>query len=141
MRSETAIPVSKMQVSGRALASGGCSCSTIPHQFGRQVLAFQTKARVQSKRVSAQRTVAASTPVATVEKKLKKTASKVADTAKDVADKVVGVSKPDLSKVVLLQGEKVPSFLPGPHAMALPARAFFPHFRYQSAQIHHNSCE
>ncbi|KAK9918323.1 hypothetical protein WJX75_003181 [Coccomyxa subellipsoidea] len=92
-----------MQVSGRAFGSSGCSCSTIPHQFGRQVLTFQNRSLLQSKRAVAQRVVAASTPVATVEKKLKKTASKIADTATDVAEKVTLSAKPDLSKVVLLQ--------------------------------------
>ena len=123
-----------MQVSGRALGSSGCSCSTIPHQFGRQVLTFQNRSLLQSKRAVAQRVVAASTPVATVEKKLKKTASKIADTAKDVAEKVTPSAKPDLSKVVLLQGENVPSFPSDPRAMPDPIRAL-QHTRHISAQL------
>lgn len=123
-----------MQVSGRALGSSGCSCSTIPHQFGRQILTFQNRSQLQSKRAVAQRVVAASTPVATVEKKLKKTASKIADTAKDVAEKVTSSAKPDLSKVVLLQGENVPSFPSDPRAMPDPIRAL-QHTRHISAQF------
>ena len=99
-------PVSKMQVTGRALGSQGCSCSTLPHQAGKQFLAFQSRARVQSKRVAAQRVVAANNPVATVEKTLEKTVSKVAESAKKVVGEVTDASKPDLNKVVLLQGAR-----------------------------------
>lgn len=104
-------PVSKMQVTGRALGSQGCSCSLLPHQSGRQLLAFQSRARVQSKRVATQRVVAASNPVATVEKTLEKTVSKVAEGAKKVVEEVTESSKPDLSKVVLLQGAKTGQLL------------------------------
>ena len=61
---------------------------------------------MQSKRVAAQRVVAKSNPVATVEKTLEKTVSKVAESAKKVVEEVTESSKPDLSKVVLLQGAK-----------------------------------
>lgn len=61
---------------------------------------------MQSKRVAAQRVVAANNPVATVEKTLEKTVSKVAESAKKVVGEVTDASKPDLNKVVLLQGAR-----------------------------------
>lgn len=69
-------------------------------------MAFQTRPRLQSKRAAAQRIVAATTPVATVEKTLEKTASKIAEGAEKAVEKVVGSEKPDLGKAILLQGAR-----------------------------------